>query len=178
MKPTIRVLPNPYSADTDHLGRLHGRVLYEPQLPDRDVSLRFVGCRLVATPLPDGDRPNGSSVLANAFDHHDRAWVYDSEPVVVPVTPYYLMQIRQGALLCADVESHKVAFGGPAGFVPPLERLAQYADERGVCPEPADDQTEGQTIVRRGWRSLLAEARAARAARIDQSKSHRFTTEG
>lgn len=133
----LKVLANPYASDVDSEGRLHAHLQYEPNVVSGDASLRWVGCRVVATKR-DGEARQ-YPVLSKSFDDYDHAWVYDTSPVSVPPSAYYLMAIRHGDLLVADLESYKVAYGGAHGFVDPYLRLAQYAAERGVIPEPAKD---------------------------------------
>lgn len=149
MPKLLKVLANPYVADLDHLGRCHGHVQYEPDPVNGDASLRWVGCRLVATMA----RENKKSLVPGWGDDYDHVWFYSAEPATVPDTAYYLMQIRHGALIPADRASHMAAFGGPDGFIEPMRKLAQFAKERGACPEPVDT-----------WKTLLASSETPVAA--------------
>lgn len=135
---TMRVVCNPYAAPADHEGRLHAHFQFEPNLRGGDVDLRWIGCRLQAKTLVKADPK--TQTLAQ----HDHAWVYDPAPVTVPVRAYYLRALARRELLAADIATHALAFGTKSGFVDPHARLAQYARERGVVPEPADT-----------WRPLL-----------------------
>ncbi len=131
-KPMLRVLPNPYAADTDHYGRLHAHTQYEPNLVSGDSGLRWIGCRITATQTREA---NLAAQMADDWDHE---WSYDTEPTAVPVTAYYLRALQHGDLIAGDLETHTLAFGGPKGFIEPHKRFAQLAKERGVVPEPSD----------------------------------------
>lgn len=129
----LRVLSNPYSADVDHEGRLHAHVSYEPDWRTfADVGIRYIGCRLAAKKLRDADP---TRQLTEDWDH----WVeYSPEVTVLPVTAYYLRLLMHRDILPADAETHALAFGSSGGFVDPMKRLAQFAQERGVIPAPQD----------------------------------------
>lgn len=131
----LRVLPNPYSAH-DHEGRPSGRLQYEPDLRYGDAGLRYVGARIVATKVRDADPRLGIT------EDHEHCVHFATEPVSVPCSAYYLVALRHRDLLPADAETHEIVFGSKAGFRDPIERLAQYAAERGCVPEPTEEWTK------------------------------------
>lgn len=145
----LRALANPFAADLDHKGRPHGHIQYEPDVVNGDVSLRWVGCRLVATKVRD------ANPARQVTEDHDHEWLYDHEPVSLPVTAYYLKAIQCGDLLAADEATHALAFGGPQGFVDPIKRLAQFAKERSAVPSHAADKKDDKGHVTRKWAELF-----------------------
>jgi len=140
-KVTLNVHPNPFCADVDHEGRLCGRVQYEPN-PKGDAGLMLIGALLTSTMLHEGDGPEGKTSVTGRPRDDDHVWTYETEPVLVDCTAYYLQQIQKRTLFPADARTHAIAFGSEKGFIDPYVRIAQLAAERKVWPSPEDKWRE------------------------------------
>jgi hypothetical protein len=144
----LRVFANPFCAGLDHEGRPHGHVRHEPPRDGGSATAQppFLGCHLIATPKRAGDAgvPAPGTKLHHVMkvgdqSDYDHVWEYETEPTIVPLTPYYLSLLRQhgehgAALLCADLQTHAIVFGTREGFHPPQARLHRYVMERGATP--------------------------------------------
>lgn len=144
----LRVFANPFCAESDVENRLHGHVRHEPSGNggSGDAHLPFLGCHLISTPKKAGDAgvPEPGSKLHHVVAMGDQAdydhvWEYDTEPTTVPLTRYYLDLCRQhghhgAALLCADIETHRLVFGTSEGFHDPRARLHRLVGERSATP--------------------------------------------
>lgn len=118
---TIRVYANPY-AHLDHEGRPAGYVLFDPvdhhaYASDNELR-RYVGASIDVEKTKILTRAPERSAQS---DHQDTVWSFSSEPVVLPLTHYYLDRLRDGELLPADKAT---ALHIGRSFVPYEEAIA------------------------------------------------------
>lgn len=156
----LKVFANPHCAELDSEGRAFGRIQYEPSTEEGadNSTLPFVGCHVIATPKKKG---KSAKPAAGTKFHHvvktgvathadeDHVWEYDTEPALVPQTPYYMDALQQHghhgpALLPADLETYIAVHGTADRWRTPHERLHQYVSERGGIPQltPNEDLLE------------------------------------
>lgn len=148
----LNVFANPFCVEEDHEGRAHGHVQFEPVFKAKDprnALLPYVGCHLIATPKAKGEDgvPEPGTKLhivvqSGQAEHAgwDHVWEYDTEPTLVPLTPYYLHHLRSHghhgpALLPADEATYKHVHGTNDRWRAPHMRLHQYSRERDLIPQ-------------------------------------------
>lgn len=148
----IRVVPNPWLC-LDSMGHPCAVVPIDPF--KHGTGRRWVGARLVAneTRKREVERVGGlTQVVAEAEHTHD--WQFESGPVRIPISDYYLERIRHGELIAGDEFSAQKA-GVP--FVDPLTILsdakaravAEFDGQHGEgawaqLNEPAAETTQGE----------------------------------
>lgn len=120
---TLRVYPNPYVL-LDHEGRPASAVLKDPHLDHAygsDTESRvFVG----AVREPKETKAAGRHTPAE----YDYTWTFSTDPVVLPLTPYYRQHILVGDLVAADVATWKTIGQDASTFVDAKAKLAAAKD--------------------------------------------------
>jgi len=121
----LRVHPNPYTY-IDHLGRPAGRLPFDGF--EHSPTPGYVGATItnvVQVQSPLRMRVAGVEMEVNPAQHDIRI-TYESDPVEIPRTHYYIDAIRRGDLIAADKET---AIEAGVSFEDPVKKLAKIKEE-------------------------------------------------
>lgn len=117
---TLNVIPNPYTF-VDHDGEAQGAC--PPDVEHSAGKRMWIGARLDngRTKILKEKRAPGDY---RPFDQVTK-FVFDEGPIEIPMTPHYLVRIREGDLIAADERSYVKACGNKVGYLPPEQALAE-----------------------------------------------------
>ena len=174
---TLRVLPNPYTfIDAD--GEPQGAYPADPS--HHGGKRMWIGAKLdPARTKIDAEADRRMRGQTGAWKGDDRPspqttkFVFVTESITIPLTAHYLDGIRTGALLAADEESYRKAFGTSKGFLPTQEIVAEeraqaaagFFAERGRAPGWAESHP-AETASEAALQGVLGPAPAAPVAPV------------
>ncbi len=138
---TLLVLPNPYTfIDAD--GEPQGAYPADPS--HHGGKCKWIGAKLdSARTKIDTEADRRMRGQTGAWKGDDRPspqttkFVFVDKPVTIPLTAHYLDGIRSGALLAADEESYRKAFGTTRGFLPAEDIVAEERAQAAAMFEAA-----------------------------------------